>query len=501
MVVCRAGAGAYQMAGIARTRKSLCPDLQTFTSAIPSRRALPTAYLTAWRCAPASRVKVNFAGRNMIAFVHRVHDDEPRDFEVKDIGGVVDAGADLRRTAHRPGTLHRVELHLVRGGGPGHGAPLGLLALEARSRDIAFAGRGLPAGHAQRRSSGPCTRASWRRAKGAGSRISYSASPGAARRKSTSRSPGVSWPRATRSYTWCRRYRSPPCCSSACHGVFGEDLIVYHSHLTPNQRLRNWVRFYRGEARIAVGTRSAVFLQCPALGMIVIDEEHDGSYKEHSTPRYNARRLALYRSKTENALVVMGSATPAVETLYACERGLMKLHTLTRRFGGAALPEIEIVKIRLDQTPAPDLDRAEAQHQAGRGRGAPGHLPAEPPGVRAHRHLRALRVDRRVPALQHRHELSPRRRHALPLLRPPARRPPCVREVRCGGHGQGRLRHPAGRGDHRVRVQGLPHLPARPGQLAQEGHGAGAPRENERGRASTYWSARSSWPRGSTSTT
>jgi len=70
--------------------------------------------------------------------------------------------------------------------------------------------------------------------------------------------------------------------------VFGENLIVYHSHLTQNQRLANWKKFYSGEAMVAVGTRSAVFLQCPKLGLIIVDEEHDSSYKEQITPRYNA---------------------------------------------------------------------------------------------------------------------------------------------------------------------------------------------------------------------
>lgn len=136
------------------------------------------------------------------------------------------------------------------------------------------------------------------------------------------------------------------------HGVFGKELIVYHSALTGQQRLHNWMRFYRGDAKIAVGTRSSVFLQCPRLGMIVIDEEHDGSYKEHSTPRYNARRLALQRSKAEGALLVLGSATPSVETLYAAERGVFTLHRLLNRYGGAALPEIEIAKIRGARNPS-----------------------------------------------------------------------------------------------------------------------------------------------------
>ncbi|MBN2401534.1 MAG: primosomal protein N' [Spirochaetes bacterium] len=127
--------------------------------------------------------------------------------------------------------------------------------------------------------------------------------------------------------------------------VFGNELIVYHSRLTANQRLKSWIRFYNGEVKIAVGTRSAVFLQCPDLGLIIMDEEHDWSYKEHSTPRYHARRIAYHRCRTENALMVMGSATPSIESLYTAEQGIFKLHVLKTRFGSAVLPEIEIVKI------------------------------------------------------------------------------------------------------------------------------------------------------------
>jgi primosomal protein N' (replication factor Y) (superfamily II helicase) len=127
--------------------------------------------------------------------------------------------------------------------------------------------------------------------------------------------------------------------------VFGNELIVYHSRLTTNQRLNSWMKFYNAEVKVAVGTRSAVFLQCPNLGLIIIDEEHDWSYKEHSTPRYHARRLAYYRCKTENALMVMGSATPSIESLYTAEQGAFDLHILKSRYGAAVLPEIDIVKI------------------------------------------------------------------------------------------------------------------------------------------------------------
>ncbi len=128
--------------------------------------------------------------------------------------------------------------------------------------------------------------------------------------------------------------------------VFGENLIVYHSHLTPNQRFANWKKFYKGEAMIAVGTRSAVFLQCPELGLIIVDEEHDSSYKEQSSPRYNARRVAFFRAETEKAALILGSATPSIETLYAAERGKIELHRLDERYGEGKLPVIEIVKLK-----------------------------------------------------------------------------------------------------------------------------------------------------------
>jgi primosomal protein N' (replication factor Y) len=128
--------------------------------------------------------------------------------------------------------------------------------------------------------------------------------------------------------------------------VFGEDLVLYHSGLTRNQRLANWKKFQRGEAKIAVGTRSSVFLQSPDLGLIIIDEEQDASYKEQSSPRYNAKRIAYYRAIKEKAILILGSATPSIETMYSAEKGAIKLHRLNERYGGAKVPEIEVVKVR-----------------------------------------------------------------------------------------------------------------------------------------------------------
>lgn len=128
--------------------------------------------------------------------------------------------------------------------------------------------------------------------------------------------------------------------------VFGHTLVMYHSGMNPNERLVSWKRFYTGEALIAVGTRSAIFMQAPNPGLIIIDEEHDSSYKENSTPRYHARTVAWYRHRQEGALLVLGSATPSLETLYAIQRNRIVQHQLHKRFGNALLPQLEIVPVK-----------------------------------------------------------------------------------------------------------------------------------------------------------
>jgi len=128
--------------------------------------------------------------------------------------------------------------------------------------------------------------------------------------------------------------------------VFGHTLVMYHSGMNPNERLVSWKRFYMGEALIAVGTRSAIFMQAPNPGLIIIDEEHDSSYKENSTPRYHARTVAWYRHRQEGAILVLGSATPSLETLYAIQRNRIVLHQLHKRFGNAQLPQLEIVPVK-----------------------------------------------------------------------------------------------------------------------------------------------------------
>ncbi len=103
--------------------------------------------------------------------------------------------------------------------------------------------------------------------------------------------------------------------------AFGQKVALLHSALTPEERSEQWRRIRRGDAPIVVGTRSAIFAPAPKLGLILVDEEHDQSYKQEETPRYNARDVAVMRAKLAGAVVVMGSATPSLESWQNAERG------------------------------------------------------------------------------------------------------------------------------------------------------------------------------------
>ena len=124
---------------------------------------------------------------------------------------------------------------------------------------------------------------------------------------------------------------------------FGDTVAVLHSALTPARRGAEHRRIADGEARVVVGARSAVFAAMPRLGMIVVDEEHDASYKHESDPRYDARRVAAKRARLEGALVVFGSATPRPESWHGIPRRI----ALPGRVGGP-LPAVEVVDLRND---------------------------------------------------------------------------------------------------------------------------------------------------------
>ena len=126
---------------------------------------------------------------------------------------------------------------------------------------------------------------------------------------------------------------------------FGDQVAVLHSSLPAGERYDQWKRVRSGEAKLVVGTRSAVFAPCTP-GLIILDEEQEHSYKSENTPRYHAREVAIWRGAKEGALVLLGSATPSIETMYRAKTGVYGLYTLHRRFNGRPLPRVEIVDMR-----------------------------------------------------------------------------------------------------------------------------------------------------------
>lgn len=127
---------------------------------------------------------------------------------------------------------------------------------------------------------------------------------------------------------------------------FGSSVAVLHSGLTASKKLAQWKRCLSGEAKVAVGARSAIFAPVQNLGLIIIDEEHDGSYKSGSTPRYHARQAAMMLSALVGCPLVMGSATPSVEAWHSMQSGVIKKLSLTKRLAGGSPPAIEVVPIQ-----------------------------------------------------------------------------------------------------------------------------------------------------------
>lgn len=127
---------------------------------------------------------------------------------------------------------------------------------------------------------------------------------------------------------------------------FRDQLEILHSKLTDNERFLAWKRLEKGLKRIVLGPRSAVFAPVVNLGLILMDEEHEGSYKQETTPRYHAREVAAWRAQNENALFVMGTATPSLETMYRSEKGEVERVELSTRIDDKALPKVEILDLK-----------------------------------------------------------------------------------------------------------------------------------------------------------
>ncbi|HMC67201.1 MAG TPA: primosomal protein N', partial [Gemmataceae bacterium] len=144
-----------------------------------------------------------------------------------------------------------------------------------------------------------------------------------------------------------------------------DEVAVLHSHLTNAERGGHWRRAATGQVRVVVGARSAVFAPCRRLGLIVVDEEHEGTFKQDSTPRYHARDVAVMRARLENIPILLGSATPSLESWHNAERGQYTRLTLPSRVLDRPLPHVAIVDLRHEpfgpgrfHALSPSLDRA-----------------------------------------------------------------------------------------------------------------------------------------------
>lgn len=131
------------------------------------------------------------------------------------------------------------------------------------------------------------------------------------------------------------------------HMIFGDDIAVLHSRLTDRERYDAWRALQKGEKRIAIGARSAVFAPVQNLGLVVVDEEHDTSYKqEDPAPRYNGRDVAIMRAHINDAVVVLGSATPSMVSLHGAQKGKSQFLSLTKRPYEAKLPKVEVLDLK-----------------------------------------------------------------------------------------------------------------------------------------------------------
>lgn len=140
---------------------------------------------------------------------------------------------------------------------------------------------------------------------------------------------------------------------------FGQQVALLHSRLSEGERYDEWRRIQKGEARIVIGARSAIFAPLENIGLIVMDEEHEPSYKQEKVPRYNTRHLAEERARNSNAVLLLGSATPSVETFYASEIGYLPRIEMLERIANRPLPTVHIVDMRQEFKQKPTLFSAQ----------------------------------------------------------------------------------------------------------------------------------------------
>lgn len=133
-------------------------------------------------------------------------------------------------------------------------------------------------------------------------------------------------------------------------GAFRENVAILHSKLTPVQRAKEWLSIYTGEKKVVLGVRSAIFAPVKNLKYVIIDEEHEATYKQDSNPRYSAKYVGIKRGELESAKVILGSATPSVESYYFAKEGVFQLMELKERYNGANLPKLKLVDMKDEES-------------------------------------------------------------------------------------------------------------------------------------------------------
>ena len=287
-----------------------------------------------------------------------------------------------------------------------------------------------------------------------------------------------------------------PALAGRVRARFGERVAIQHSGLSDGERHDQWHRVRGGEVDVVVGTRSAVFAPLDRLGLIVVDEEHDTSYKQDESPRYHGRDVAVVRAQQAGALAVLGSATPSLETFHNAQRGRYALASLARRVADRPMAEVRIVNMRDEWAEAGEeviVSRALAAALAARlEAGEQSLVLLNRRGDRRRGAVPAVRLDGRVPALQRLDDGARQRRArggALPLLRLRPAGAAGLPELRGAVPRARRLRHRAGRGRGADAVPGGADRPRRSRHRppARQPHGdAGALRPRRAGRAGRH---------------
>ena len=277
--------------------------------------------------------------------------------------------------------------------------------------------------------------------------------------------------------------------------AFGERVAIQHSGLSDGERHDQWHRIRRGDVDVVVGTRSAVFAPLRAIGLVIVDEEHDGSYKQEETPRYNGRDVAVMRAREAGALAVLGSATPSMESYQNAQKGRYTLVTLNRRVLDRPLADVRIVDMREEYAAAgPDVVLSATLCDAmgeTLSRGEQAIVLLNRRGFRQLRLLPAMRLDARVPELQPLADRASRRPpRALPLLQPRDPAAEGVRQLLGQVHRARRVRHRARRSRSPGAVPRGARRARRPRHDPQARRDRGAPRAGSRRASSTSWWAR-----------